>query len=121
MGSRRTSTGIQAAFAVCLLGVTVGAGNPQCARSTDLPLTPAGTAESASEVAQCVVDCQLTRQSELEAANQQFAQTVRECDGNRGCIAVARGAHVVNLTDIHSRAEACLANCHNQGGATGGQ
>lgn len=106
-----------AAFAV----VAMGASAPQCARTSDTPLTPAAKTLAPQDLADCVDACNVDAKLQRSDEKLRHVAVVQACDDDEGCLADEEALHEMIMERIASDTQQCKANCHNQGGGFGGQ
>ena len=98
--------------------VFLTASSPQCARTSDRALNPLSSVSSA-EFGSCVSGCARNaaeiRSEELE----EFVAKMQACETVE-CAQAASSEHVANLMAIQYEFKICMAVCHDQGAATGG-
>jgi hypothetical protein len=98
--------------------VFLTASSPQCARTSDRalnPLSSVASAEFGNCVSGCAHDAADARRIELE----DFVAKMKDCDTPE-CKQAASAEHVANLQAIQYAFKICMAICHDQGAATGG-
>jgi hypothetical protein len=98
--------------------VFLTASSPQCARTPDRalnPLSQAASAEFGNCVSGCAHDAADARSVELE----DFVARMQACDTPE-CKQEVSAEHVANLQAIQYEFKICMAICHDQGAATGG-
>jgi hypothetical protein len=98
--------------------VFLTASSPQCARTSDRalnPLSSTASAEFGNCVSGCAHDAADARRLELES----FVAAMKACDTEE-CKQDTATEHVANLQAIQYAFKICMAICHDQGAATGG-
>ena len=121
MKSTRT---LRVAFWLAVAGMAffaMAASSPQCARTSESPLTPSLSTQAGGNGAcsqACIDDFQALRKAEIA----RFKSAIAACNGDQAC------KDAETLVDQAIKAEqvvdkdACIANCsHQQGAGTSGQ
>jgi hypothetical protein len=70
---------------------------------------------------QCVADCNRTANDAIREESDFHVSQVRACHGNSACLQNESERHVAAVQSIQDAREACKANCHHQGGGSGGR
>ena len=98
--------------------VFLTASSPQCARTTDRALNPVSSAASA-EFGHCVSGCAHDAADARRIELQDFVAKMQACETEE-CKQATSAEHVANLQAIQYGFKICMAICHDQGAATGG-
>jgi len=69
-----------------------------------------------NSVAKCIDKCQKAADQEMRMEDRFHASRVSACGGNAGCLAAEEARHTAAVQDIENRRQACIDNCHAQGG-----
>lgn len=121
MNSART---LRVAFWLAIAAMAffaMAASSPQCARSTDNPVTPAlGTLEAGGNA--CVQGCIDAFQLAKKDEQARFKAAMAACNGDYGCRAEQSMIHDMIVAELVMDKDACVLDCeHQQGTAVGGQ
>jgi hypothetical protein len=108
---------LAAAFAV----VAMGASAPQCARTSDTPLTPAVRSLDTQGVEECVDACNLAAKVQRSEEKLRHVAAVQACGEDEECLSDEEILHTMIMERIASENQECKSACHNQGGGFGGQ
>jgi hypothetical protein len=121
MKSTRT---LRVAFWLAVAGMAffaMAASSPQCARTSESPLTPSLSAQSGGNGTcsqLCIDDFQIAKKLEQV----RFKEAMDACNGDQACKDQETAVHDAINNELVADKDACIANCsHTQGGATGGQ
>jgi hypothetical protein len=105
-------------FALCSF-VLMAASSPQCARTQDTPLAPTGSLSPSGDVGICLQDCAGAALAARTQERERFRAAMEACQTPE-CNQQEAALHVSIMQEIASEERACLTDCHNQGGGSGG-
>jgi hypothetical protein len=101
--------------------VAMGSTAPQCARTTDTPLTPAVRSLDSQGLAECVDACILDAKLQRNDEKIRHVDAVKACEDDEECLDQEEALHESIMEGIAYESQECKFNCHNQGGGFGGQ
>jgi hypothetical protein len=99
--------------------VLMAASSPQCARTEDTPLSPAGSVTTSGDAGECIRDCAADA-NELRLAERDRFKSAMEGCVDSDCFHEEAALHVAILQEITGDERNCMSSCHNQGGGSGG-
>ena len=72
------------------------------------------------EGGQCIAQCNQVANDAIRAESDLHVRNVRACAGNSTCLANDEARHEAAVNAIQAARTTCQANCHHQGGGSGG-
>lgn len=101
--------------------LAMGASSPQCARTTDTPLTPAVRSLDSQAIEECLDGCVVDAKLQRTDEKLRHVAVVQACEDDEDCLASEEALHEQIMEEIAYANQVCKSNCHNQGGGFGGQ
>ena len=99
--------------------VLMAASSPQCARTGDIPLSPATSLSSSADTGECLQACVDAADADRSEERARFRAAMEACQTS-DCYQEEAAFHAGIMQEIASEQRRCMSVCHNQGSGSGG-